>query len=307
MKLTIDGKKVEAGKGATVLEAAAGAGIEIPAVCAHDALEPYGACRLCVVEVRQRGTSRWRTVASCLYPVRDGLEVRTKTVRVERHRRVLIELMLARCPGIPYVEELARTYGVERARFARGEDDCIMCGMCVRVCSEVVGASAIGFSSRGVDRRVSVPFGIDDSCCIACGACAYICPTGAIQMEYERMLELRRSEGEHRCRYALMGLVADAGCSFNYECAHCEVDQSMWERYGGHPLLAVRRRKCSSKGTGPKERPGRPTRRRTRGRSKGTAERRTRGGSKGTAERRTWGGSKGTARRTRTSTGSRKR
>jgi predicted molibdopterin-dependent oxidoreductase YjgC len=238
VKFKLNGRMRKTVKGRTVLEAAREAGVVLPAVCARDDLAPYGACRLCIVEVRERGRKRWRIVASCLYSVSDGLEVRTDTNRINRYRRTLLELMLARCPDVPYVRELARTYGVKRTRLSRGDDDCIMCGLCVRVCSEVVGADAIGFSSRGITRRVGKPFGIDASRCIACGACTYVCPTGAVQMEYERVIELRRERGEHTCRYAMMGLLSDAACALNYECARCEVDQKMRERFDTHPMLA---------------------------------------------------------------------
>lgn len=241
MKIVLNGKKRQVRGGSTVLEAAVEAGIDIPALCMHDDLTPYGACRLCVVEVREKRRKRWRVVASCLYPVSEGLEVRTDTERIARHRKVLLELMIARCPGAPALRELARRYGVKRTRFAKGEDDCIMCGLCVRVCSEVVGADAIGFASRGVSRRVDTPFGIDHRRCIACGACTAVCPTGAIQMEYNRVIDLRRSESEHPCRYALMGILSHALCSMNYECARCEIDQRMRERFGEYPIFAVRR------------------------------------------------------------------
>ena len=223
-----------------MLEAARDAGVDIPAVCMHNGVTPYGACRLCVVEVREKGRTRWRVVASCLYPVSEGLEIRTDTERIRRHRKVLLELMLARCPDVPAVRELARRHGAGRTRFKKSEDDCIMCGLCVRVCSEVVGADAIGFASRGITRRVDTPFGIDHRSCIACGACTAVCPTGAIQMEYNRVIDMRRSESEHPCRYTLMGILSDAVCSLNYECAWCEVDQRMRERFGSHPIFAVR-------------------------------------------------------------------
>ena len=241
MRIILNGKKRLVRRGATVLEAARDAGVDIPALCMHDAVAPYGACRLCVVEVREKGRKRWRVVASCLYPVSEGLEVRTDTEKVMRHRKVLIELMLARCPDVPAVRRLARRYGVRRTRFKKGEDDCIMCGLCVRVCSEFVGADAIGFASRGIARRVDTPFGIDHRSCIACGACTAVCPTGAIQMEYNRVIDLRRLEGEHPCRYTLMGVLSDAVCSLNYECARCEVDQRMRGQFGTHPIFAVRR------------------------------------------------------------------
>lgn len=241
MKMTIEGKRCEIERGDTVLDTARRAGIEIPAVCAHDALEPYGACRLCVVEVRKKGTRRWRIVTSCLYEAQEGLEVKTGTERIKRYRRLLLELMLARSSTTPYVRRLAKEYGVTRTRFAKGDDDCIMCGLCVRICSEVVGANAIGFAYRGITRKIDVPFGIDASRCIACGACTWLCPTGAVQMEYERAIELRKQLGEHLCRYAMMGLISDASCSMNYECARCEVDQRMRDEYGTHPVIAVRK------------------------------------------------------------------
>lgn len=241
MRIVLNGKKRQVRSRATVLDAAREADVDIPAVCMHDDVTPYGACRLCVVEVREKGRKRWRIVASCLYPVSEGLEIRTGTERIKRHRRVLFELMLARCPDVPAVRELAHRYGVRRTRFKKGEDDCIMCGLCVRICSEVVGADAIGFASRGIARRVDTPFGIDHQSCIACGACTAVCPTGAIQMEYNRVIELRRSESEHPCRYTLMGILSDAVCSMNYECARCEVDQRMRERFGDYPIFAVRK------------------------------------------------------------------
>ena len=238
MKFVLNGKKRTAGAGTTVLEAARTAGIDIPALCAHDALEPYGACRLCIVEIREKGKKRPRVVASCFYPVKDGLEVETDTPRIRKLRKVLLELLLARSPGAPYVRELAAKHGVTKTRFSKLNDDCILCGLCVRVCSEIVGANAIGFSQRGIGRKVESPFGIDHSRCIACGACAYVCPTDAIDMEYERVIELRREGGEHPCRYTLMGFLSDAVCSLNYECFRCEIDQKFRAEAHTHPMLA---------------------------------------------------------------------
>ena len=125
MRVTLNGTKRSVRRGTTVLDAAREAGVDIPALCMHDAVEPYGACRLCVVEVREKGRKRWRVVASCLYPVSEGLEVRTDTEKITHHRKVLIELMLARCPDVPAVRRLARRYGVRRTRFKKGEDDCL--------------------------------------------------------------------------------------------------------------------------------------------------------------------------------------
>lgn len=242
MKFVLNGRARTATRGATVLDAAGAAGVDIPAVCAHDALQPYGACRLCIVEVREKGKKRWRVVTSCLYPVTAGLEVETDTERIRGLRRLLIELLLARSGCAPYVRELARRYGVTKARFSRLDDDCILCGLCVRVCTEVVGANAIGFAERGIGRKVDSPFGIDHSRCVACGACTYVCPTGAIQMEHIRTGELRAVGGEHLCRYTLMGFLSDAVCALNYECHRCEIDQKFRAEAGTHPILARARK-----------------------------------------------------------------
>lgn len=241
MKLILNGRATNVALGTAVLEAARAAGVDIPALCAHEALQPYGACRLCIVEIREKGKKRWRVVTSCLYPVKDGLEVRTGTEKIKRLRKFLLELLLARSPGSPYVRELAARYGVTKARFSALDDDCILCGLCVRVCSEVVGANAIGFSQRGITRKVDSPFGIDHSRCLACGACTFVCPTGAIQMEHERVMELRAEGGEHLCRYTLMGFLSDAVCSLNYECFRCEIDQRFRAEAGTHPMLSKKR------------------------------------------------------------------
>jgi bidirectional [NiFe] hydrogenase diaphorase subunit len=238
MKLILNGRARNVAAGTAVLEAARAAGVDIPALCAHEALQPYGACRLCIVEIREKGKKRWRVVTSCLYPVKEGLEVRTGTEKIKRLRKFLLELLLARSPGSPYVRELAARYGVTKARFSALDDDCILCGLCVRVCSEVVGANAIGFSQRGITRKVDSPFGIDHSRCLACGACTFVCPTGAIQMEHERVMELRAEGGEHLCRYTLMGFLSDAVCSLNYECFRCEIDQRFRAEAGTHPMLS---------------------------------------------------------------------
>jgi len=179
--LTINGKNVKAREGATVLEAARAAGIEIPTLCHNDALEPYGACRLCIVEIEQNG----RTIidSSCTYPVSDGLTVTTDSDRVIEGRKLVIELLLSRCPNVKKVQELAQEYEV--ADFAREWDKdneyCILCGLCVRACNEVVQAGAIQFAGNGSDRIVDSPFHTSAEDCIACGSCAFVCPTGIIK------------------------------------------------------------------------------------------------------------------------------
>jgi bidirectional [NiFe] hydrogenase diaphorase subunit len=180
----IDGKKVEADPGATILQVAREYGIVIPTLCSHDSLEPSGACRLCVVEIK-KGT-RTRIVTSCLYQAEEGLTVDTKSERVMNVRRLVLELLLARNPEVQLLKELAQEMGVApQPRFVPDTDKgkCILCRMCVAVCEKVVGVSAIGFSYRGSEKAVGVPFREDSEVCIGCGACAYVCPTGHIEME----------------------------------------------------------------------------------------------------------------------------
>ena len=182
MKITIDGKEVDAEPGQTILEVARINGIHIPTLCYHPALKPFGACRLCSVEIERHG--RKRVVTACNYPVEDGLEVRTNSPEIIEIRKMLIELLLARCPEEKRIRELAREYGVAepRSRFTLENEHCILCGLCARVCEELVGVSAINFISRGVERKVGTPYEELSDDCIGCGSCALVCPTEAIRL-----------------------------------------------------------------------------------------------------------------------------
>lgn len=182
--LTIDGREVQAEEGAVILDVAKDNNIYIPALCSHEGVTPYGACRLCMVEISQRG--RERLVVSCLYPVEQGLMVKTNTERVNNVRRMVAELLLARCPDSEVIQDLAKQLGVDKPTFRleEGNRKCILCALCARVCQEVVGVSAISLVNRGVDRRLATPFNTDYSeACIGCGSCVYVCPTHAITME----------------------------------------------------------------------------------------------------------------------------
>ncbi|UCD85340.1 MAG: (2Fe-2S)-binding protein [Deltaproteobacteria bacterium] len=181
VRLTINDREVQAERGASLLETVRRMGIEIPTLCYNEELSSYGACRLCLVEIFRGDHSR--LVVSCVHPVEEDLVVRTDTDRVMRTRRVVAELLLARSPNSEKIQQIAREMGVEEARFQQEDNDCILCGLCVRTCREVVGVEALGFSQRGSKREVTTPFNEPSQVCIACGACAYICPTGYIKLE----------------------------------------------------------------------------------------------------------------------------
>ena len=176
--LKIDDKEVKAKEGTSILDVAKGMGINIPTLCYHKALSPFGSCRVCSVEiVDKRG--RKRIVTSCNYPVEEGLVVYTQSERAVKTRKALLDLLLSRCPKVPKIKELALEYGIEKPSFwvADEEEDCILCGLCTRVCDELVGVHAIDFAKRGVEREVTTPYHEVSDDCIGCGACVTVCPT----------------------------------------------------------------------------------------------------------------------------------
>jgi len=144
VRLTIDGKSVEVDKGASVLDAARKAGVDIPTLCHHPKLEPFGACRMCLVEIEKHG--RKRTVASCAFPAEDGLVVTSSTPKIERMRKLIVELLW------PAYTTPAKGMKIEKSRFTGALPDCSLCGLCVRYCRDVVKKNALYFQGRGVDR-----------------------------------------------------------------------------------------------------------------------------------------------------------
>ena len=177
--LVIDGVKVQAEEGTTILEVAKFYGINIPTLCYNDELTPYGACRLCTVEIDDGRTTK--LVASCLYPVKEGIRVKTHSERVIKGRKMILELLIAKCPNSKTLQDLASQMGVEQIRFKIENEDCILCGLCVRMCAEQMGSGAIGFVGRGQKREVATPFHIASEICRNCGACMYICPAVDVQ------------------------------------------------------------------------------------------------------------------------------
>jgi bidirectional [NiFe] hydrogenase diaphorase subunit len=184
IKLTINGLQVEVDKGTTILEAAQFLGFQIPTLCHMEGLTPYGACRLCVVEIGEGPKSR--LVTSCTYRVEEGLKVRTASSRVLKARKMIIELLLASCPQSKIIQDLASAHGVRQQRFRQEYEDCILCGLCVRMCEEQMMAKAIGFRGRGETRSVGTPFDIKSEVCRLCGGCIYVCPACQLRCTYNQ-------------------------------------------------------------------------------------------------------------------------
>ncbi len=182
INLRINGVDVAVEKGTTLLEAARFMGFPIVTLCHMEGLSPYGACRLCVVEIGRAPKSR--LVSSCTYPAEEGLEVRTATSRVVRARKMILELLLASCPQSKVIQDLASAHGLRQQRFRQEHDDCILCGLCVRMCQEQMMAKAIGFRHRGEKRTIGTPFDVKSDQCRLCGGCMYVCPACQLRCTY---------------------------------------------------------------------------------------------------------------------------
>ena len=184
IQLEINGLPLEVDKGTTLLEAAGVLGFPIPTLCHMDGLSPYGACRLCVVEIGEEPKSR--LVSSCTYPAEAGMKVRTASVRVLRSRRMTMELLLASCPQSKVIQDMAAEMDVRQQRFRQEHDDCILCGLCVRMCSEQMMATAIGFRGRGSSRSIGTPFDVKSDRCRLCGGCMYVCPACSLRCTFNQ-------------------------------------------------------------------------------------------------------------------------
>ncbi|MEA3420479.1 MAG: 2Fe-2S iron-sulfur cluster-binding protein [Acidobacteriota bacterium] len=181
INIKLNNLEVKAEEGWTILETAKFYGLEIPTLCYNPGLSVYGGCRLCLVEIGEGPNTK--LVSSCTYPAEEGLVVRTGTTRVIKARRMMIELMLSIAPNSKVIQDLASKFGVKQLRFKVRNEECILCGLCVRMCAEQMDARAIGFQNRGHDRKISTPFDIKSDVCRLCGACMYICPAVALKCQ----------------------------------------------------------------------------------------------------------------------------
>ncbi|MFC1839117.1 2Fe-2S iron-sulfur cluster-binding protein [Thermodesulfobacteriota bacterium] len=208
--INIDGAFIRAPKGSSVLDAALQHGICIPHLCHVPNLSDIGACRLCVVEHIENGRSKITT--SCTLLVKDGMRIFSDTEKLRKLRRNLAELLVAEAPNSRAVQDMAVLCGVENVRYPFRNNDCILCGRCVQICTGRYGVKAIGFVGRGKDRRVEFPFGVKSDLCRECGACIDLCPMTVVPCDGPMKL------GEGRL------------------CSKCETKMAAREK---HPALCV--------------------------------------------------------------------
>jgi NADH dehydrogenase/NADH:ubiquinone oxidoreductase subunit G len=177
--IQIDGKEVKAAEGMTVLEAAQKADIFIPTLCFHEKLKPYGGCRICTVEIEINGWTK--LVAACLYPLEQDLVVKTRSEKVDKIRKMILEFLLAHAPNSPQLQDLAQEYGADKDRFEKESSFCILCGLCERYCAEVKKKNAVGFVDCGARREIRFIPEIAAKECNSCKECFALCPTSYLQ------------------------------------------------------------------------------------------------------------------------------
>jgi bidirectional [NiFe] hydrogenase diaphorase subunit len=180
-KIRIDGIHFNAPDSWTILEAANYLGLDIPTLCYHEGLSPWGGCRLCIVEINHHHQSK--LVTSCTYPVEEGLVIPTNTEKVTNIRKIILELLIAQCPTSKVLQDLASRMAINRVRFTPKWENCIYCGLCVRMCNEQMMAEAIGFSNRGKEIKIDTPFQESSEVCRKCGGCIYICPACTLRCD----------------------------------------------------------------------------------------------------------------------------
>jgi formate dehydrogenase major subunit len=256
VSVTIDGIAVDVAPGTSVMRAAATAGIDVPRLCATDSLEPFGSCRLCLVEIDgAKGTP-----ASCTTPVSDGMVVRTQTDKVARLRRGVMELYISDHPldcltcsanGDCELQDMAGVTGLREVRYGSGVDagtnhldapsdtsnpyftfdasKCIVCSRCVRACDEVQGTIALTVDGRGFASKIAAgaDVGFMDSDCVSCGACVQACPTATLQENTVIELGVPTRSVETTCAYC------GVGCSFRAELRGDELVRMVPSKTGG--------------------------------------------------------------------------
>lgn len=182
VNIVIDGRKIKAKEGSTILENLKDLNIAVPTLCYHEELSSFGACRLCTVEIKANG--KWQLAASCETVVENGMEVKTDSKKVQESRKLAAQLLYYKYPTTAVVRDVASKLGVDVSDAKAGDNDCILCGLCVRACGEVVEVSALTFRDRGLGRDIDEPeIEFNPNRCIGCGSCAYVCPTGYVKME----------------------------------------------------------------------------------------------------------------------------
>jgi NADH dehydrogenase/NADH:ubiquinone oxidoreductase subunit G len=229
ISLQIDGKTVSADEGTTLLEAARSVGISIPTVCYHDKLEPFGGCRLCMVETEAGG--RKNLVAACMYPVEKDLVVKTRSAQIDNIRKVLTEQLLAHAPESEVLQQHAREYRADKERFAKEASFCILCGLCVRYCAEVKQKNAVGFVDRGPNREISFVPEVANKECWDCKECFPLCPTSALQAAFVLMRSLTSLQSDSRAESGTHSAPGQE-CSPVHACARRDEKAANSERVG---------------------------------------------------------------------------
>ena len=189
IEITLNDQKVQVEEGCTILDAANKIGVDISALCHQPPLEPYGACRLCTVEIHDG--RKTRMVTACNYPIRKPITVNTVSEKTVNTRNALIQMMMSRWPNVPYIKEIVEKYKVKTPDYIHPQVDydenaCVLCGLCVRICKQDGILKGItGFTGRGSSRAIGITYEQYPDQCLECHKCEAICPTGAITIPTE--------------------------------------------------------------------------------------------------------------------------
>ena len=172
--ITIDGAKIKTPRGNSILDAALEYGICIPHLCHMQGIIPFGGCRLCIVEVIKNGRSKVTT--SCTLEAEEGMEILAHSEKIVKARKNIAEMLVAEAPNSRAVQDVAVRCGVKKVRYPFRHKDCVLCGRCVRACSEMWRSKSLGFVGRGNERHVALPFDKRPDFCKKCNACIDLCP-----------------------------------------------------------------------------------------------------------------------------------